>query len=76
ASLAMSARSGGIGLDACVPLASWGQPGHWLLYDPRGVVRDGVPGYVLLAADPSPVADLAEALRRLEDSVRDVLATN
>jgi hypothetical protein len=76
ASLAMLARSGGIGMDACVPLASWGQPDHWLLYDPRGVIRDGVPGYVMLAADPSPVADLAEALRRLEDSVRDVLATN
>lgn len=75
-SLAMSAQAGGIGMDACVPLASWGQPDHWLLYDPRGVVRDGVPGYVLLAADPSPVTDLAEALRRLEDSVRDGLATN
>jgi hypothetical protein len=74
--LAMSASYGGIGMDACVPLASWGQPGHWLVYDPRGVIRDGVPGYVMLAADPAPVADLTEALRRLEDSARDVLATN
>jgi hypothetical protein len=75
--LAMSASYGGIGMDECVPLASWGQPNHWLLYDPRGVVRDGTPGYVvMLTADPSPVADLADALRKLEDSVRDVLATN
>ena len=41
------------------------------------MVRDGTPGYVVMAtADPQPVADLAEALRTLEDSARDVLATN
>jgi len=75
--LAMSASYGGIGMDECVPLASWGEPNHWLLYDPRGVVREGEPGYVvMLTADPSPVTDLADALRRLEDSVRDGLATN
>lgn len=74
--LAMSASYGGIGMDACVPLASWGHPGHWLVYDPRGVIRDGVPGYVMLAADPAPIADLTEALRRLEAAARDVLATN
>lgn len=74
--LAMSASYGGIGMDACVPLASWGQPDHWLLYDPRGVIRDGTPGYVVMLADPSPVASLAEALRKVEDAVRDALATN
>jgi len=75
--LAMSASYGGIGMDECVPLASWGQPNHWLLYDPRGVVREGAPGYVvMLTADPSPMADLAEALRQLEVAARDVLATN
>jgi SMI1/KNR4 family protein SUKH-1 len=74
--LAMSASYGGIGMDACVPLASWGQPDHWLLYDPRGVVRDGTPGYVVMLADPSPVAGLAEALRKVEDAARDALATN
>jgi hypothetical protein len=75
--LATSASYGGIGMDDCVPLASWGEPGHWLLYDPHGVVRDGAPGYVmLLTAESSPVADLTEALRRLEDAARDALATN
>ena len=73
----MSASYGGIGMDDCVPLASWGEPDHWLLYDPRGVVRDGAPGYVMmLTAESSPVADLTEALRRLEDAARDALATN
>jgi hypothetical protein len=75
--LAMSASSGGIGMDACVALASWGPPNHWLLYDPRGAVRDGTPGYVVIAtADPQPLADLAAALRSLEAAARDVLATN
>jgi hypothetical protein len=75
--LAMSANSGGIGMDACVALASWGPPNHWLLYDPRGSVRDGTPGYVVMAtADPQPLADLAAALRTLEAAARDVLATN
>ena len=75
--LAMSANYGGIGMDACVPLASWGQRNHWLLYDPRGAVRDGSPGYVVMfTADPLPLADLTEALRTLSDSLRDSLATN
>jgi hypothetical protein len=75
--LAMSASHGGIGMDECVPLASWGQPNNWLLYDPRGAVRDGDPGYVvMLTADPCPMNDLADALLRIEDSVRDVLGTN
>jgi hypothetical protein len=74
--LATSARNGGIGMDACVALASWGQPGHWLLYDPRGVIREGTPGYVVMLADPLPIAGLTDALRRLEDAARDVLATN
>ncbi|HEY0477552.1 MAG TPA: SMI1/KNR4 family protein [Kofleriaceae bacterium] len=75
--LATSTSYGGIGMDECVPLASWGRPNHWLLYDPRGTVRDGAPGYlVVFTADPWPIADLADAFRKLEDSVRDVLATN
>jgi hypothetical protein len=75
--LAMSASHGRIGIDECVPLASWGQPNSWLLYDPRGAVRDGDPGYVvMLAADPCPMNDLADALLKIEDSVRDVLGTN
>src|SRR5215468_517001 len=74
--LTASAQSGGIGMDACVALASWGQPDHWLLYDPRGVIREGTPGYVVMLADPLPIAGLTDALRRLEDAARDVLATN
>ena len=75
--LEMSVSYGGIGMDECVPLANWGQPNNWLLYDPRGSVREGDPGYVvMLTADPWPMADLADALLKIEDSVRDVLATN
>ena len=75
--LEMSVSYGGIGMDECVPLASWGQPNNWLLYDPRGAVREGEPGYVvMLTADPWPMNDLADALLKIEDSVRDVLGTN
>ena len=75
--LEMSVSYGGIGMDECVPLASWGQPNNWLLYDPRGAVREGDPGYVvMLTADPWPMNDLADALLKIEDSVRDVLGTN
>lgn len=75
--LEMSASYGGIGMDECVPLASWGQTNNWLLYDPRGAVREGDPGYVvMLTADPWPMADLADALAKLEDQIRDVLGTN
>jgi hypothetical protein len=75
--LEMSVSYGGIGMDECVPLANWGQANNWLLYDPRGSVREGDPGYVvMLTADPWPMADLADALLKIEDSVRDVLATN
>jgi hypothetical protein len=75
--LEMSVSYGGIGMDECVPLASWGQPNNWLLYDPRGAVREGDPGYVvMLTADPLPMNDLADALLKIEASVRDVLGTN
>jgi hypothetical protein len=75
--LEMSVSYGGIGMDECVPLANWGQPNNWLLYDPRGAVREGDPGYVvMLTADPWPMNDLADALLKIEDSVRDVFSTN
>jgi hypothetical protein len=75
--LEMSVSYGGIGMDECVPLASWGQPNNWLLYDPRGAVREGDPGYVvMLTADPWPMTDLADALLKIESSVRDARATN
>jgi hypothetical protein len=65
------------GLAECVPLASWGQPTDWLLYDPRGRMRAGEPGYVLmLNTDGVAVDDLAAALQHMETMARDVLGTN
>ena len=65
------------GLSDCVPLASWGGPNDWLLYDPRGRVRRGDPGYVvMLDSDEIPVADLAAALVWLEALARDERGTN
>jgi hypothetical protein len=65
------------GLSDCVPLATWGGPNDWLLYDPRGRVRRGDPGYVvMLDSDEIPVADLAAALVWLEALARDERGTN
>jgi hypothetical protein len=75
--LEMSAGYGATGIDECIPLANWGQPSDWLLYDPRGAVRRGQPGYVLmLNADELPLEDLVAALRRLEEIATDILSTN
>jgi hypothetical protein len=65
------------GLTECVPLASWGQPSDWLVYDPRGSLRGGAPGYVLFqSADEAVVPDLVTALARMESTAREVLGTN
>ena len=75
--LEMSAGYGATGIDECIPLANWGQPNDWLLYDPRGAVRRGEPGYVLmLNADELPLEDLVAALQRLEEIATDILSTN
>lgn len=75
--LAMSAEYGATGIDECIPLANWGQPSDWLLYDPRGTIRRGEPGYVLmLNADELPLENLVAALQRLEEIASDVLGTN
>ena len=64
-------------LAGCIPLASWGQPNDWLVYDPRGHARAGEPGYVLVAgADEEPLPGLVAALARIEHTARDVLGTN
>ncbi|HEU4615975.1 MAG TPA: SMI1/KNR4 family protein, partial [Kofleriaceae bacterium] len=69
--------SGATGLAECVPVACWGQPNDWLLYDPRGRIRGGEPGYVLmLDSDDHALEDLAAALGHLEDIAREVLGTN
>ncbi|HUJ58836.1 MAG TPA: SMI1/KNR4 family protein [Kofleriaceae bacterium] len=66
-----------IGVSECFPLASWGQPNDWLLYDPRGRIRGGEPGYVLmLDTDERSLVDLSTALARIETTARDVLGTN
>jgi hypothetical protein len=72
-----TSASGATGLEECVPLACWGQPNDWLVYDPRGNIRGGEPGYVLmLNSDDHALEDLAAALGHLEDIAREVLGTN
>jgi hypothetical protein len=72
-----TSASGATGLEECVPVACWGQPNDWLLYDPRGRIRGGEPGYVLmLNRDDHALEDLAAALGHLEDIAREVLGTN
>ena len=64
-------------VDECVPLANWGQPTDWLLYDPYGRLRGGAPGYLLkLATEQVTLDGLAHALERFERIMRDVLGTN
>lgn len=75
--LEMSAGYGATGIDECVPIANWGQPNDWLLFDPRGKFRGGEPGYVLmLNADELPIDDLVAALDRIARIAADVLGTN
>jgi len=75
--VARIARNGHRTLDECVPLANWGQPNDWLLYDPYGRLRGGGPGYVLrLASEQVALDGLAHALERFERLMRDVLGTN
>nr|MDQ3366804.1 SMI1/KNR4 family protein [Myxococcota bacterium] len=75
--LEAAANAGTIGLDECVPLANWGQPNDWLLYDPHGRFRNGTPGYLLmLNADECPLDGLSHALDRFERIARDVFGTN
>jgi hypothetical protein len=73
----MMAENGRTGIEDCVPLANWGQPNDWLLYDRRGTLRGDEPGYVLmLNADEHALGDLAAALHHLEFIARETLGTN
>jgi hypothetical protein len=75
--LEKTAGYGMTGADDCVPLANLGSANNWLLYDPRGHVRGGTPGYVkLLTADAAPLDGLAQALESFERLAREVLGTN
>jgi hypothetical protein len=72
----LGASLGVTGIAECVPVASWGQPTDWLLYDPRGRMRGGYAGYVLmLDKDGVAVDDLATALAHMENLAREVLGT-
>jgi hypothetical protein len=69
-----AADYGAAGIEQCVPIANWGQPNSWLLYDPRGAFRSGDPGYViLLTSDEWPQPSLVAALGQLAATARDVL---
>jgi hypothetical protein len=73
----MMAEAGRTGIEDCIPLANWGQPNDWLLYDRRGTLRGDEPGYVLmLNADEHALGDLAAALHHLEFIARETLGTN
>jgi hypothetical protein len=72
-----SAENGAVGIEECVPVAKWGTPTDWLLYDPRGRMRGGQPGYVLrLDSGAHPIDDLTTALARIEYMARETLGTN
>jgi hypothetical protein len=72
--LQSSADWGFEGIEDCIPLANWGQPNDWLLYDPRGRVRGGKPGHVvMLNADECPVKDVCDALAQIGRIAENVL---
>lgn len=65
------------GVSDCVPLANWGHPNDWLLYDPHGRLRNGTPGYVAVLQHEQVILDnLVAALDWLTEAARDVLRTN
>ena len=66
-----------ISVEDCVPIASWGHPDDWLVYDRRGRLRGGHAGYVLVqGTGGTPIDDLVAALARVEATARDALGTN
>jgi hypothetical protein len=72
-----AAENGAVGIEECVPVAKWGTTTDWLLYDPRGRMRGGQPGYVLrLDSGAHPIDDLSTALARIEYMARETLGTN
>lgn len=72
-----AAQTGSLGIEECIPIAKWGTEMDWLLYDPRGRMRDGEPGYVLrLDHSIHPIPDFVSALERIDDMARETLGTN
>jgi hypothetical protein len=75
--LHIAAENGAVGIEECVPVAKWGTSTDWLLYDPRGRMRGGQPGYVLRLDDHAHlIDDLSTALARIEYMARETLGTN
>lgn len=67
--LESSVEQGLPGIEDCIPLASWGLPSDWLLYDPRGEVRGGGPGPIVTRrAGATVMKDVCDALAHLEKS--------
>jgi hypothetical protein len=72
-----AAQHGATGIEECVPVAKWGAPTDWLLYDPRGRLRGGEPGYVIRASSgEQAIDDLPTALAQIELLAREALGTN
>ena len=59
------------GIEDCIPLANWGLPSDWLLYDPHGEVRGGAPGPIVTRrAGATVMKDICDALAHLAKSAR------
>ena len=59
------------GVAHCVPLANWGHPSDWLLYDPRGQLRGDQPGYVaVIGSEKKLLEGLVAAMVWLEELAR------
>lgn len=82
--LALAARerlaarlAGTTGIESCIAIARCGHPDEWLLYDPRGAVRGGEPGYLLvLATGPVALDDLTQVLAYVAQTAAYELGTN
>jgi len=67
--LQSSVEHGLPGIEDCIPLANWGLPSDWLLYDPRGEVRGGGPGLLVTRrAGATVMKDVCDTLAQLEKS--------
>lgn len=65
------------GVSHCVPLANWGHPNDWLLYDPRGQLRGDQPGYAMvLGSEKAAIPGLVEALSWLGQLAQDASTVN
>jgi len=69
--------TGTVGAEGCIALARCAQPDEWLLYDARGTLRGGEPGYLLvLATGPVLLDDLTQVLAYVAQTAAYELGTN